>query len=395
MKICQPIARFDPYHETKHLLNCSNGVLDLTTQTLIPHVKTKTLHITKLADVEFLPQAQCPLFLETLSTIFEADSDPARAGRLIELVQYAIGYSLLGDQTHHLLFLLYGPEGRNGKSLLIGIFQSVLGDEYATTAPPGLLREKKGEGHPTELADLHGRRLVAAVETGRGEKLNESLVKHLTGGDAIKARRMREDFWEFLPTHHLWIATNNLPRADAFDRALWARFRVIPFRRRFLKPGDEGFEEASVACRADDTLAERILADEREGVFAWMVEGCRKYLETGRVPNPPESQDAVTEYRDQNDPIAEWVDESCATAGSCTEDRQGLSDEWWTPSDELYRGYSGWADARGTRPMNGNAFARALTAKGFPSDRRRKSRGRLGLRLCAPLAPGVVDGGAA
>ena len=40
------------------------------------------------------------------------------------------------------------------------------------------------------------------VETGQGRRLDEVLVKELTGGDTISARRMREDFWEFSPTHH-------------------------------------------------------------------------------------------------------------------------------------------------------------------------------------------------
>ena len=164
----------------------------------------------------------------------------------------------------------YGPEGRNGKSVLVNVFQGLLGPDYATAAVPGLLRLKRGETHPTELADLFGRRFVTAIETGEGEQLNDALVKQLTGGDMVKARRMREDSWEFQPTHHPWIATNSLPGADATDRALWSGFRVIPFRRRFLMKGDEGYEGDNKICHADASLVGTILADEREGVFAWM-----------------------------------------------------------------------------------------------------------------------------
>lgn len=381
-RLCLPIASFDPYEETRHLLNCRNGVLDLRAKALVGHEQTKGLHITKSANVEYRPDATCPVFLEALNRIFEADVDPERAGRIIDLLQIAVGYSLLGDQTHHLLFLLYGPQGRNGKSLLVSIFGEVLG-EYASTAPPGLLREKKGESHPTELADLHGKRFVAAVETSRGEKLNEALVKQLTGGDSIKARRMREDYWEFRPTHHLWIATNDLPRADASDRALWARLRAIPFRRRFLKPGDDGFDESAEICRADDTLADRILAQEKEGVFAWMVEGCRRYLEAGSVPNPPESQAAVSEYQQENDPIGQWIDEQCETAGTGEAYRSQLGAEWWTPIGFLYEHYSKWSEVNGSRSMTLNSFGRALSSKGFPVERKgaERTRGRCGIRF--------------
>ena len=390
--LCLPIAEFDPYHSTKFLINCRSGVLDLRTRSLAPHAKSKVLHITKLAPVEYRAEAECPEFLSSLWSIFEGDRDAARASRLIELLQVGLGYSLLGDQSHHLLFLLYGPEGRNGKSLIVGIVQSVLGADYAGTAPPGLLRQKRGETHPTELADLNGKRFVSTIETSRSDKLDEALVKHLTGGDAVKARRMREDFSEFQPTHHLWIATNNLPKADAADSALWARIRILPFRRRFLKPEDHGFETSPLVYRADDNLACRILGSEREGVFAWMVEGCRRYLETGAVPNPPESREEVSEYRRSNDPVGDWIAELCETTGSGTADRAELPDEWWTASALLYLSFKGWSEARGARPPSDNGLARCLTEKGFPSRRERggQARGRCGIRLLALSASGTA-----
>lgn len=380
--ICLPLASFDG-PDTHYLLNCANGVLDLRDGALKPHDESKSLHITKLVPTEYRREAECPEFLTALDAIFEADRDRERADRLINLLQVGLGYSMLGVQTHHLLFLLYGPEGRNGKSMIVQIVLAILGHEYGTTAPPGLLRQKKGESHPTELADLHGRRFVSAIETGRGERLNEALVKALTGGDRVKARRMREDFWEFDPTHHMWIATNDLPKADAFDRALWTRFRVILFRRRFLKPGDDGYEESDLVCRADDGLAARIIEREAEGVLSWMVDGCRRYLDSGQVPNPPESREALEQYRDANDPIGEFLEECCYVYGSGAEDRLELGDEFTEATAKLYFVYEGWKQDRHERPMTKIGFSRALAARGFP-DRRvgiERVRSRCGLRL--------------
>src|SRR5256885_3598730 len=52
-------------------------------------------------------------------------------------------------------------------------------------------------------ADLWGKRFVACIETEAGRRMAEALMKELTGGDRLRARRMREDFWEFMPTHHV------------------------------------------------------------------------------------------------------------------------------------------------------------------------------------------------
>jgi len=95
----------------------------------------------------------------------------------------------------------YGT-GANGKSTKINARQAVLGPDYAMKAPPDLLMLKRGE-HPTERADLYGKRFVACVETEQGRRLAESMVKELSGGDRVRARRMREDYWEFPPTHKI------------------------------------------------------------------------------------------------------------------------------------------------------------------------------------------------
>jgi putative DNA primase/helicase len=99
-------------------------------------------------------------------------------------------------------------------------------------AMPELLMVRRHEVHPTERADLYQKRLVTTVEIGEGERLTEALVKLLTGGERIRARRMREDFWEFRPTHKFWLAANHKPVIRGTDDAIWRRPRLIPFTVR-------------------------------------------------------------------------------------------------------------------------------------------------------------------
>ncbi len=168
----------DPYR-----LNVRNGTIDLTTGELREHDRADL--ITKLAPVEHDPAAEAPTFHEFLARILPSEE-------LRRFVQRVAGYTLTGDVSEQALFFLYGT-GANGKSTLINALMLALGD-YAKQAAPDLLVVKRGS-HPTELADLFGARLVASTEVEDGRKLAESLVKQITGGEPIRARRMREDFW--------------------------------------------------------------------------------------------------------------------------------------------------------------------------------------------------------
>ena len=172
------------------LFNVLNGTLDLRTGELRKHRRDD--FITKMSPVKFDPAATCPTWLKFLETIFRKNE------ALIEYVQRLVGYSLTGVIENTLPFLF--GDGANGKSTLIELLLKLFGPDYSMKAPPDLLGAKYGDAHPTERADLYGKRFVACVETEDGRRLAESQVKEITGGDTIRARFMRENFFEFTPT---------------------------------------------------------------------------------------------------------------------------------------------------------------------------------------------------
>ena len=165
------------------LLNCENGTIDLRTRLLRQHRRQDL--ITKLVPVLYDLAATCPKFDRFLAHIMAEDDD------LTGSLQRAIGYSLKGDVSEQVLFIPYGT-GANGKSTLFKMLIGMLGD-YAMKASPDLLM--KTDAHPTEKADLSGKRFVATMESEEGRKLAEAFVKEAIGGEPIRARRMREDFW--------------------------------------------------------------------------------------------------------------------------------------------------------------------------------------------------------
>lgn len=181
----------------------------------------------------------------------------------------------------HVLPILYGT-GCNGKSTFLSALKTVLGDDYSAEAPPDLLMMNRRDQHPTQFASLCGKRLVVAVETEQNRRLAESLVKHLTGGDAIACRRMHEDFWVYTPTHKILLACNHRPRIMGTDWAIWRRIRLIPF----CMTVGEG--------QQDKNLGDK-LAAEAPGILVWAVCGCLVWQQDG-LGEADEVEAATKEY---------------------------------------------------------------------------------------------------
>ncbi len=184
------------------LLNVENGMIDLRDGTLRPHERSD--RITRRIGIAYDPDIACPRFEQFLA---EVQSDESMRG----YIQRKAG-------------------GASGKSVLVDLLMHVLGP-YAGTAPDSLLTAKTFADHPTELADLQGKRLVVASETEEGAKLRIQLVKKPTGDERIKTCRMRQDFYEFNRTCKFWLVTNNKPRVDEGTHAVWRRLRLVPLRR--------------------------------------------------------------------------------------------------------------------------------------------------------------------
>lgn len=322
----------DALDQQPWLLNVANGTLDLRTERLHDHCRDDLL--TKLTPVEYDPADRKPeTWLRFLDEVFEGNQ------RLIDYVQRAIGYSLTGRTNERCLFFLLGT-GRNGKSTLVTTLQKLLG-EYACQVTTEMLMVGAGDRHPTEICDLHGRRLAVACETEDGRRLAESLVKQMTGGeDVMKARRMREDFWEFRSTHKLWLTGNYRPRIRGTDDGIWDRMRLIEFGKRFEQP--------------DKELAAK-LEEELTGILGWAVEGCVAWQDVGLEP-PPEVVAATRGYRAEQDTIRQFVDERCIV-GEAFEDSASM----------LYATFRLWSADRGDREFaNATAFGRRLDDMGFP-----------------------------
>ena len=315
------------------LLNAANGTVDLQTGKMRPHERRDLL--THDVEIPFDAAAAAPTWLQFLNSTFSGDAD------LIQFVQRAVGYSLTGDVREQVLLICHGV-GSNGKSVFLNILRKLLGN-LAWQAAPDLLMADKQRRHPTEQADLFGKRLVVCQETGEGRRFNENLVKQLTGGDGITARRMHEDFWQFNPTHKLWLSTNHKPEIRGTDFAIWRRIRLIPFNVKFTDDGP---------ARKDPEMEAKLTA-ELPGILAWAIAGCIAWQRIGLNP-PAAVTEATAEYQAEMDVLAAWLGECCI-----------VGKRYEVKAADLYRSYVGWCEQSGEFPEKQRKLGMRLTERGF------------------------------
>ena len=311
------------------LLNVLNGTIDLRTGTLRPHRREDL--ITALAPVHYDPEATCPTFDAFLGRIM--DNKPT----LLSYIQRLVGYCLTADVSEQILAFAHGG-GANGKSTLIKVLLAMLGKDYATQAAPELLLV--GDRHPTELADLRGLRFVACIEVEDGRRMAEGLVKQMTGGDVLKARYMRENFFQFEPTFKMLLAANHKPTIRGTDHAIWRRIRMIPFT-------------VTIPDAEKDLHLGDKLRDELRGILAWAVRGCLAWQAEGLTP-PQEVTAATAEYRGEMDVIGRYIEE-----------RIVLGDNIQTQAKALYADYVEWCKEQNEREVNATRFGRTLAERGF------------------------------
>ena len=318
----------DPY-----LLGTKDGVVDLRDGSVMRPRRED--HITKLAAVAPAERADCPMWLKFLDQATGGDAD------LIRFLQQWFGYSLTGITTEHQLVFLHGPGG-NGKGVFMNTLGGILGD-YAKAAGMDTFMAAYGDRHPEELATLRGARTVFASETEEGRRWAEARVKALTGGDAIRARFMRQDSFEFTPTFKLTFAGNHAPAIQNLDDAIKRRFNIIPFTR--------------APARVDVDLGQK-LRREWPSILRWAIDGCLDWQKNGLV-RANSITSATQEYFDDQDVFATWMDEHCDQERENTHKFEG--------SGNLFANWKDYAKRVGEEPGSIKTFASRMQRRGYQS----------------------------
>jgi putative DNA primase/helicase len=291
--------------------------------------------ITKLADVDYDPKADCPLYDRFLAEV-QAD-DAAR-----RFLHQWKGLSLTGDVTEQRLCVFWG-KGKNGKSVFEDLMASIAGDYSETVPIETFLSEGKGRnaGQATpDLAILPGVRMLRTSEPQRNASLNEGLIKLATGGEPIQARHLNRDYFKFYPQFKLTIQGNYRPKIEGADEGIWRRMILVPWSYTVPKE------------RQDKRLGEKLRA-EASGILNRLLDGLCDWLDHGLVL--PEAAEAATrEYRSDSDPLGRFLE-------ACVVEAPGER----VQSSALHAVFCAWADANGASKWTPTGFGRAMNERGF------------------------------
>jgi P4 family phage/plasmid primase-like protien len=327
------------------LLAVKGGAVDLRTGEFVPG--RPELKITVGSDVVFDPNAKAPMFERYLATSMP---DP----EMREYLQRIMGYSLIGGNPEAAFFIHWGPQTGNGKSVLMNVFKAIMGSQMSAASSKALIKSK-GDKHSVEIADLAGPRVLQMGETAEGAALDEEVLKGITGGDQIAARKLNQSNKNWRIDGKIHILTNHKPHISA-SPSMKRRMHLVVWPIEIVK--------------ADQELTSKIIANEISGVLNWLLEGCLRWQRELKVERdgerntglirPAEATMEIEEYLFEEDSLAEWfLDRVNSEAG-----------EFETKSSQLYGDYQTWCWPKNVKPLSSTAFGRKLRERKILSKRK-------------------------
>ena len=321
---------FDSYPD---FFNCQNGIVNLRNGELIPH--DSSFMMSKIAMCDYDVSGKSPeMWLHFLDDVTAGNKE------LQEYIQRCVGYSLGGSTREQCAYFLYGM-GNNGKSTFLDTIADMLGDYAANTQPETIMMKRFGnEGANSDVARLKGARYVTCEEPTEGVRLNEGLLKQLTGGSKITCRFLYGEEFEYTPEFKIWVATNHKPVIRGTDVGIWRRIKLIPF-------------EVNIPPEKVDKHMKYKLRKEMPQILHWAVEGCIKWQREG-IAEPKCVQEAVREYKNEMDLLVGFIEQ-------CVEITYDSGDK--IPASDLFHIYSMWAKANNEYEMSSKKFFREIGKK--------------------------------
>lgn len=324
------------------LLNVGNCVVNLLPRDGEPEAyrHDASLRMTYCLEANWLgpadpaaPWKNCPQFAAMINRATGFDAE------VTSYLVKVLGYSLLGYNPHRLMFFMTGDTG-SGKSKLLEIVSTVLGEQLTYIAKPALV--ESGLRHARNEATMRGKRLISLDETNDRIKLDENQVKRLTGQAAYTVELLYAKTMITVPVSWLIIITNNqMPTIDHLDDALRSRIWVIP-----MGPTIPEWER-------DTDLAERIVAQERDGILQLLVWACREAMDNGGLTMPPQAVvEKTLAYEAEQNTIALWLAAEAAPMNGQSPALRG---------SELHAPYVSWCQQQDRSPLGRNLFYTELS----------------------------------
>lgn len=326
------------------LLNLNNCVFDLRTFEITHHDPRHMM--TRIINVDFDAEAECPKWEAFLAQIFEGDVE------MIEFLQRSVGYTLSGLTDEQYFWFCYGT-GANGKSVFFNVLQELFCDYYHKSPVEMLLQARSGgsEKNSNDLAAIAGKRLVVTDEFPNGRKLDSERIKNITGGDVISARYLFQEYFQFRANCKLWIYGNHYPNQTDRDEGFWRRVFIVPFAVTIPEA-----QRRPMSVLMDEFRAEM------SGILRWAIDGFYKYKhEEDRLAIPEKVLKARESLKIQTDTLGPFLDEFIIDVDSTTA----------LPASEVYKVYCEWAKESNEHLYSKKKLTQMLQERGWRTTRDR------------------------
>ena len=330
---------------SSEFINLHNGLFHMDFQCLTPH--TSQIFTTNQLNISYLANAKCPKWIRTLNEIFENDKGK------IEIIQEFFGLCLTIETKYEKALFLLG-EGSNGKSVILQILESILGEENYSAIP----LEKFKNAHYT--INIHQKLANISIETNSKSEVYDSIFKAVVSGDTITGDQKFKNPVKFRPYCKLIIASNNMPRVDDKTSAFFRRLIILRFSRQFSE------------TEQNKNLKHELIS-ELDGIFLWALEGFKRLEERKNFNNPKSVSKELEEYRKENNNVLVFVDECCDL----------FEDLLLNEKNKLYLCYSDWCRDNGYKSLSKIKFGKELR-RNFPfikEERNDKKRSWIGIKV--------------
>lgn len=338
------------FNQDSGTINVRNGELHYDTQLgaweLRPH--SREHYRTAQLTVSYDPEALAPRFKQFLAEVFAGDAEmEAKTMMALEL----IGYTLLTTCRYEKFVLMIGS-GANGKSVLLGVLEALLGRENICAVQPSRF------DNPFNRAHLHGKLANIITEIAEGAEIADAQLKAIVSGELTTAEHKMKTPFEFHPFATCWLGTNHMPHTRDFSDALFRRVMLLTFPNKF-----EG-------SNCDPYLKDK-LTQELPGILNLALRAIAGVFIRNSFTSCPSTEEEKCRWKLEADQVAQFIDDECET---CTGEFETV--------DHLYRQYQLWAkDAGIERSLSKNKFSNRIERLGYQRKRKAKGgRGFVGLR---------------
>lgn len=289
----------------KYLLCFNNGVVDFKTKQFRDGQPDD--YITKCTRIDYVPyNPNDPDFRRSMEELEHFMNTVFPIPDLKRYMWDHLSSCLIGVNKNQ-TFNVYHGSGSNGKTLIVDLMSAVLGD-YKGTVPITLVTDARVKIGSTssEIMQLKGLRYAVMQEPSKNMKLNEGIMKELTGDDPIQARGMYLESETFEPQFKLVVCTNNLFDVESNDDGTWRRIRKCTFPAKFVDDGETYEDDTPYVFKKDKSLSEKLHAC--ASVFASML--VKRAFETdGIVEDCVTILEASKKYRNGQDHLAAFIAE--------------------------------------------------------------------------------------